>query len=473
MSAPKKRVIWAVVFVMAGTSVMYMNNSIINILIPELTKTLNISLNTAQWLSNGFVMICGILFPISAYLVRRFTYKSVFVTAQVIFIIGSLICTFSATFSGLMFGRIIQSIATGLAAPLALNIVTAIFPVEKRGAVMGVYSLCLILAPAIGPSVGGLVIEYYAYNVLFGAMTILEFVVLLGTLFFLKLKNKTENMKFDIMGFVLSAAGCGALLYSISQLNLTIAAAAVLLLAVFVLYSLKRGKDALLDMTVFKNYNFTYSLIINIIFTMAMYSGMLLLPQYLQVVRGISPLVSALLILPGSILMGILGVFTGRIFDKHGIKALAIVGSFVMTAVTFSFSRLTMETPYYMIVAIYLLRALGIATAISPLSAAGLATLTSAKIPNGNALTNTIKQIAGSVGSCAAVAIMTASKNLYSSAAPAATAIEAELHGINFSFLTVTALGFTAIVLAIFYRTSKNTPAEKVTDDKGFCSRTY
>jgi EmrB/QacA subfamily drug resistance transporter len=463
MSAQNKQIGLAVVFVMAGTIVMYMNNSIINILIPELTKTLNISLNIAQWLSNGFVMICGILFPVSAYLVRRFTYKSIFVTAQVIFLIGSLICTFSTTFPILMFGRIIQSIATGLATPLALNIVTLIFPAEKRGAVMGVYSLCLILGPAIGPSVGGFVIQYYSYNVLFGAMAVLEFIILIGTLFFLKLKNKTENAKFDAIGFVLSGAGCGALLYSISQLDLIIAVAAVLLLAVFVVYSLKRGEAALLDMTVFKDYNFTYSLIINIIFTMAMYSGMLLLPQYLQVVRGISPLVSALLILPGSIFMGILGIFTGRIFDRHGIKALAIVGSFVMTAVTYSFSRLTMDTPYYMIVAIYLLRALGIATAISPLAAAGLTTLTSEKIPHGNALTNTIKQIAGSVGSCAAVAIMTVSKNLYFSATPAVTAAEAELHGINFSFLNVTVLGFAAIILAACYRTSKNrrnSPAE-------------
>jgi MFS family permease len=207
-----------------------------------------------------------------------------------------------------------------------------------------------------------------------------------------------------------------------------------------------------LDLRVFRDFNFSYALVLNIIFTIAMYSGMLLMPQYLQVVRGMSPLNAALLIMPGSLTLGTLGVFAGRIFDRHGIKALAIWGSAVMTAVTFLLSRLSMETTPGTITLIYLFRALGIAAVLSPIATAGLVTISKEKIPHANAVTNTIKQISGSVGSSAAVAVMTVSSAYYQSAHPAALAVEADLHGINTAFLSVTTLSLAALVLSSLYR---------------------
>jgi len=453
--AGKKRIILTVSFVMAGMIVMFMNNSVINMLIPTLTKDLHISLDQAQWLANGYIMVCGILVPPSAYLVRRFTYKQIFVTSQILFVIGSLLCALSAHFIPLLIGRLVQSVGSGLAMPLALNIITSVFPAEKRGAVMGVYGFGIILAPALGPSIGGFVIQFYRWNILFWAMAVLELLILIGTFFFLTLRNETEKIKFDVVGFILSAVGCAALLYAISERQIWLAVAAAMVLTIFVFYSLKRGEGALLDLRVFKEFNFSYALIINIIFTAAMYSGMLLMPQYLQVVRGMSPLTAALLIMPGSLAMGIMGVFTGRIFDKHGIKALAIVGSVIMTTVTFLFSRLSMETSHSAIMLIYLIRAVGIAAVISPIATAGLAKIVKEKIPHANAVTNTVKQIAGSLGSSAAVAVMTVSSSVYLSAHPAASALEIELHGINTAFLSVTALSLAAVILSVFYRKIK------------------
>jgi EmrB/QacA subfamily drug resistance transporter len=387
--ADKKRIILTVFFVMAGMFVMFMNNSVINMLIPTFTKNFHISLGEAQWLSNGFIMVCGILVPPSAYLVKRFTYKQIFVTSQVLFVVGSLICALSVQFVPLLIGRLVQSVGTGLAMPLALNIITSVFPLEKRGTVMGIYGFGIILAPSLGPSIGGFVIQFYRWNVLFWAMAVLELFILIGTFFFLKLKNETDKRKFDTVGFLLSAAGCAGLLYAISDRRIWLAAAAAAVLAGFVLYSLRRGDSALLDLRVFKEFNFSYALVINIIFTAAMYSGMLLMPQYLQVVRGMSPLTAALLIMPGSLAMGIIGVFTGRIFDRHGIKALAMTGSAIMTAVTFLLSRLSMETAPSTIMLIYLVRAVGIAAVISPIATAGLMTIAKEKIPHANAVTNT------------------------------------------------------------------------------------
>jgi EmrB/QacA subfamily drug resistance transporter len=448
----KKRMILTVFFVMAGMIIMFMNNSVINMLIPTLIKDLHISLDDAQWLANGFVMVCGILVPASAYLVCRFTYRQIFVTAQILFVIGSLLCALSARFVPLLIGRLIQSVGSGLAMPLALNIITQVFPVEKRGTVMGIYGFGIILAPALGPSIGGFVIQFFRWNVLFWAMAALELLLLIGTLFFLTLENETGKRTFDAVGFLLSAAGCAGLLFAISERQIWTAAASAAVLAGFVVYSLKRGEAALLDLRVFKKFHFSYSLVINIIFTAAMYSGMLLMPQYLQVVRGMSPLTAALLIMPGSFAMGALGVVTGRIFDRHGIKELAIVGSVLMTAVTFLLSRLSMETSPGMITLIYLLRAMGLAAVLSPIATAGLVTVEKEKIPHANAVTNTVKQIAGAVGSSAAVAVMTVRSEVYSAAHPFASALESELYGINMAFLSVTAISLVAVILSVCYR---------------------
>lgn len=437
---------------MAGMIVMFMNNSIINMLIPTLITDLNITLDSAQWLSNGFILVCGILVPPSAYLVRRFTYKQIFVTSQILFIIGSLLCALSAHFLPMLTGRLIQSAGSGLAMPLALNIITDVFPAEKRGTVMGFYGFGVILAPAIGPSVGGFVIQYYPWNDLFWAMAVLETLILIGTLFFLQIGNTTEKKKLDILGFLLSTLGCAGLLYAISERLLWTALASAAVIAGFVFYSLKRGDEALLDLHVFKDFNFSYALVINVIFTAAMYSGMLLMPLYLQNIRGLSPLDAALIIMPGSVVMGVAGVFTGRIYDKYGIKALIIVGSAIMTAVTFLFSRLSMETAAGTVALIYLVRAVGIAAVISPIAAAGLVTVEKEKIPHANAVTNTVKQIAGSMGSSAAVAVMTVSGGSYAASHPGVSAPSAELYGIDIAFLSVTALGILAFILAVCYR---------------------
>lgn len=437
---------------MAGMIVMFLNNSVINMLIPTLTKDLHISLSVAQWLSNGFIMVCGVLVPPSAYLVKRFTYKQIFVTSQILFVFGSLLCALSAHFIPLLIGRLVQSVGSGLAMPLALNIITSVFPSEHRGTVMGIYGFGIILAPALGPSIGGFVIQFYHWTILFWAMAALEFFILIGTLFFLKLKNKTEKVKFDLIGFILSTAGCTGLLYAISERQVLLLIIAATILVGFAFYCLNRGPSALLDLHVFKDHNFSYALVMNIIFTASMYSGMLLLPQYLQIVRGMSPLTAALLIMPGSFAMGILGIFTGRIFDQYGIKALAIVGSLIIAAVTFLLSMLSMETTHGKIMLIYLIRAVGIAAVMSPIATAGLVTIKNDKLAHANAITNTVKQIAGSVGSSAAVAVMTVCSRNYLSIYPSASALETELFGINKAFLFMTALSLLAVFLSVFYR---------------------
>jgi EmrB/QacA subfamily drug resistance transporter len=349
-------------------------------------------------------------------------------------------------------GRIIQSIGTGVTMPLALNIITVIFPLEKRGTVMGIYGLGVILAPALGPSIGGFVIQFMSWKILFLSMALLEIIVLVGAIKYFYIKNDISKEKFDILGFILSAMGCGLLLYSISEKQIIIIIASCIILFLFVLHCNYKKDNALLNVIVFKDYHYSYSLVINIIFTMAMYSGMLLMPMYLQQIRGFSPLNAALIILPGSLAMGVLGIVTGKIFDKYGIKLLAIIGSLIMCSVTLLFSNLSMNTPIWFIVFIYLLRSVGVAMVISPIASAGLVKLKHDLIPDANALTNTIKQIFGSIGSSFSIVMMSMSSTAYFNGK---NANEAYLHGINFAFLVMSGIALIAFILSLLYKTRK------------------
>lgn len=465
MKAKRKYRIYTMLgLVMLGMIIMFANNSIINMLIPTIMEDLKITLADAQWLSSGFVLVCGILVPLSAYLVKRFTYKQLFISSLLIFITGSFVCAFADSFLMLLAGRIIQSIGTGVSMPLALNIITAIFPFEKRGTVMGIYSLGVIFAPAFAPSLGGLLIEYYDWSTLFLWMGILEIIILIGAIFFFNFKNEIYKPYFDFVGFILSSLGFGTFIYGISLnemeisiLGLSLALVSILIIAAFIRRCLRLKENALLNISCFKDYNFSYTLILNVIFTIVMYSGMLLMPMYLQGIRGISPFNAAILLMPGSICMGVLGVFTGRYYDRHGIKSLAIVGSLIMSSVAFMFSQLTIVTPTLYIMAIYLIRSVGIGAVSSPIATAGLITIEREMIPDANALTNTVKQISGAFGASLSVVIMSVVSALSAKSYPSSDL--ASLHGLNMSFLVMSFISLLGLGLAIFYK--KRAPRTK------------
>jgi len=456
------------VVLLAGLMITLLNQTIVNVALPQIMSRFQIDAATAQWLSSGYMLVVGILIPVSAYLVKRFTYKQLFITAIGLFTVGSLVCAVSPNFSILLAGRLLQAAGGGIIMPLAMNIFMLAFPLEKRGAAMGILGLGMILAPAAGPTIGGYVIQYYSLNVLFYAMAILAACILLVSFFQFKFKNECVKVKLDIVGTVVSTIGFGSLLYGISEVGtygwgdirviacLLIAAIA---LTVFVLYELKK-ENPLLQMRVFKDFNFSYTTIVNMILNIALYGGMLLLPIYLQTVRGLTPLDSGLLLLPGSLIMGIMGVFTGKLFDKFGIKPLALIGITIMTVTTYMFSTISMETSQAEIMILYIIRSFGMSFVMMPITSAGLMTIKPELIPHATALQNTLKQIAGSVGTAVLIVIMSSAAKTYianlGTAVQPDSALQATLHGINVAFFVATLISGIVLLLSLFFKSSKS-----------------
>ncbi|TDM12246.1 DHA2 family efflux MFS transporter permease subunit [Macrococcus lamae] len=400
---------------MIGMFVAILNQTLINVALPVMISDFNVSTATAQWLTTGFMLVNGILVPISAFMIQRFTYRQLFLTAMTFFTIGSIICALSTNFPMMMTGRVVQAVGAGILMPLGTNVFMTIFPPDKRGAAMGTMGIAFILAPAIGPTLTGWVIQNYHWNVMFYGMFIVGLISLIIGTFWFKIAQPTFKAKLDVLGVIFSTIGFGSLLYGFSEAgnkgwDSAIVISTILIGLIFIVAFAVREltmKLPMMDLQVLKYSGFSFTLLINIIVTMALFGGMILLPIYLQSIRGFSPLDSGLLLLPGSLLMGIMGPIAGRLFDKFGIKPLAIFGLAIMTYATWELTRINLDTSYRTILGIYVLRSFGMSFIMMPIMTAGMNALPGRLIPHGNAVSNTVRQLAGSIGTAILVTVMT------------------------------------------------------------------
>ncbi|UBH13586.1 DHA2 family efflux MFS transporter permease subunit [Macrococcus armenti] len=400
---------------MAGMFVAILNQTLINVALPIMINDFSISTATAQWLTTGFMLVNGILVPVSAYLIQKFTYRQLFLFAMISFTIGSVICAISTNFPLMMTGRVIQAVGAGILMPLGTNVFMTVFPPEKRGAAMGMMGIAFILAPAIGPTLTGWVIQNYHWNVMFYGMTVVGIISIIIGMFWFKIYQPLINPKLDVPGVIFSSLGFGSLLYGFSEAgnkgwDSTIVILTMVIGLIFVALFVYREitmKAPMMDLRALKYTGFSFTLLINVIVTMSLFGGMLLLPVYLQSIRGFSPLDSGLLLLPGSLLMGVMGPISGRLLDKYGIKPIAIFGLLIMTYATWELTKLSMDTSYKTILGIYVLRSFGMSFIMMPIMTAGMNALPQTMIPHGNAISNTIRQLAGSIGTAILVTVMT------------------------------------------------------------------
>lgn len=398
-----------------GMFIAILNQTLLNVALPKINAEFNISASTGQWLMTGFMLVNGILIPITAYLFNKYSYRKLFLVALVLFTIGSLICAISMNFPIMMVGRVLQAIGAGVLMPLGSIVIITIYPPEKRGAAMGTMGIAMILAPAIGPTLSGYIVQNYHWNVMFYGMFIIGILAILVGFVWFKLYQYTTNPKADIPGIIFSTIGFGALLYGFSEAGNkgwgsveieTMFAIGIIFIILFVIREL-RMKAPMLNLEVLKFPTFTLTTVINMVVMLSLYGGMILLPIYLQNLRGFSALDSGLLLLPGSLIMGLLGPFAGKLLDTIGLKPLAIFGIAVMTYATWELTKLNMDTPYMTIMGIYVLRSFGMAFIMMPMVTAAINALPGRLASHGNAFLNTMRQLAGSIGTAILVTVMT------------------------------------------------------------------
>ena len=407
-----------------GMFIAILNQTLLNVALPKINTEFNISASTGQWLMTGFMLVNGILIPISAFLFNKYSYRKLFIIGLALFTLGSLVCAISFNFPIMMSGRILQAIGAGILMPLGSNVIVTIFPPEKRGVAMGTMGIAMILAPAIGPTLSGYIVQNYHWNVMFYGMFFIGIIAIVIGLFWFKLYQSTTNPKADIPGIIYSTIGFGSLLYGFSEAGnkgwgsteiVTMFIVGTVFIIFFILREL-RMKAPMLNLEVLKYPTYTLTTIINMIVMMSLYGGMILLPLYLQNLRGFSALDSGLLLLPGALVMGALGPVAGKLLDTIGIKPLAIFGIGIMTYATWELSKLNMDTTYLHIMWIYIVRSFGMAFIMMPIMTAGMNALPPRLISHGNAFVNTMRQLAGSIGTAILVTVMTTQQTNHLSA---------------------------------------------------------
>lgn len=462
-----------------GAFITVLNQTLMSVALPELMDDFSISAATAQWLTTGYMLVNGVLIPVTAYLMQRFTTRELFQTAMLLFLAGTIVSGVAPNFDLLLIGRLIQAGGAGIIMPLLMTVILNLFPPDKRGAAMGMVGFALIFAPAIGPTVTGYVLEHFSWRVLFyGIIPLAAIVIILAYVF---LKNVAERTypKLDMLGVVTSTIGFGTLIYGFSSAGnkgwdtaevLVSIGIGVVALAVFVWRQLAIP-NPLLDMRAFRYNMFSLTTVINVAITMVMYADMMLLPLYLQNARGYTPLESGLLMLPGAALMAVMMPLAGRLFDRFGARWLSIIGLAITIGTTLGFIDLTDHTSYTYLVLMSTGRRLGMALFMMPIQTAGLNQLPSRLNAHGTAISNTSRQVAGAIGTALLVTVMTSrTKHHLSDMAASGTGgnmqhmvTEATIQGINDAYLVIIGIGAVALLLSFFIRktTSADAPARQ------------
>lgn len=439
----------------SGAFVMILNQTLLNTALPAFMDDFGITASSAQWLTTIFMLVNGIMIPVTAFLIQKFTTRALFMTAMGLFTVGTLVCAVAPSFPVLILGRIIQASGAGIIIPLMQTILFAIFPINKRGAAMGTFGLVIAFAPAIGPSLSGWIVDNFAWQILFYMM--LPFAIIDMAIAYVILKNVTERTfpHLDTLSIILSSIGFGGILYGLggaggagwtsSQVFLPLLIGAIVL-PIFIRRQLRLA-EPILEFRVLRYPMFTLNTVLGMCVFMVMIGGMLILPLYMQNMSDYSAMESGLALLPGAAVMGLMSPVTGRIFDIFGAKWLAITGFTLVTGTTFMFANLSVDTSFTYIAVVNSVRMFGTAMIIMPVTTAALNQLPSSLIPHGTALNNTMRQIAAAVGTAVLVTIMTAAAR-----DPQEYGIQGMIHGANVSFFVAGLIGVAGVVGSFFIK---------------------
>ncbi|MFC9600338.1 DHA2 family efflux MFS transporter permease subunit [Peribacillus butanolivorans] len=399
----------------AGCFLSTLNQTLLNVAMSNFMEVFHVTAATVQWLSTGFMLVNGILVPITAFLMKRFTTRQLFISSMFFLFMGTVLCACAMNFSILLTGRMIQAIGAGIIMPLMMTVILYLYPSEKRGSIMGTIGFAIIFAPAIAPTISGFIIEYVSWRWLFIGLTPLVLIVIILAFKYLMNVADTTKAKLDIVSVILSTIGFGCILFGFSSAGskgwthpvvITTIIIGIIVTTLFCLRQIK-SNDPLLNLSVFKYKIFTLTSVINILITMIMYADLILLPIYLQNGRGFTAFESGLLLLPGAVINAFLSPVTGKMYDKYGAKPLFITGLVFIIISMWGAIDLTESTTYmYLMVRTIILR-IGLSFISMPLNTAGLNALPRELGSHGSAVNNTIRQLAGAIGTAVIITVYT------------------------------------------------------------------
>lgn len=457
--------------ILMGSFVTILNQTLMSTALPSIMREFSITATQGQWLTTAYMLINGIMVPITAYLVNRFTTRQLYLFSMIVFSIGTFVAATSSVYGVLIAGRMIQAVGAGIILPLQMIVVLYIFPIEKRGSAMGLIGLAMNFAPAIGPTFSGWVVQNYHWNMLFYFILPFAIIDVIVAIFVLKNVGKTGRPKLDLISVIYSTLGFGGLLFGLSNAsshdfmsgNVALPIVVGIASLVLLVNRSNHSKEPLLNFGIFKYRGYRLNLIISFVLTAGMYGAIMLLPIYLQNIREMTPMESGMTLLPGAIVMAVMSPITGRMFDKYGSKRLAMSGLTLVTIGTFIIGLIDLNTPIVYIVLLQVVRSLGFALTLMPIQTAAFNAVPLELASHASAMFNTQRQLAGSMGTALFVVVMTVvSQNGVSQHLPSELA---DLAGFQTVFKLVGVFSLVAFIMTLFIKENPYLPKAKLAEN--------
>lgn len=400
------------VVIIIGSFMSTLDSSIVNIAIPKLMSVFGVALDDVKWVLTAYTLTLGAIVPITGYLGDTLGIKKVFLFALITFTIGSFLCGMAWSNGTMIVFRIIQALGGGMIIPVGMTMMMKIFSKDEMGTAMVFWGIAALAAPAIGPTLGGYIIEKMNWRLIFYINVPIGIIATIMAIFLIPGTKRKPFKEFDYIGFITSTVGLVSTLYVIGEIadidwgdvtNPLLLTIGIFSLLLFTVNELSH-KDPILELRVLKNFQFTISQIIQCILFFALMGCMYVMPLYLENVKGYTAMETGLILLPSAIGTAVIMPISGKLFDKVGAKIPGIIGLTVMLLSSYQLAYINQNTSKLFIEIIMTIRGMGFALANMPVTTAGMNAVTDPKLAGkASALNNTIKQIAGSLG----VTIMT------------------------------------------------------------------
>lgn len=454
---------YAVLF--TGALMVIFNQTAIKTALPTMIESLNVSPSIGQWTISGYTLVKGIMVPITAFAMNKFRSRNLFILMMILFGTGSLIAGSGIHFGFVMTGALLQGVGAGMIIPLMQTILLTIAPVEKRGSVLGLMGIVLGIGPTIGPVLGGFVVDAFSWHFIYYFLFIGSMIVIPFTHFILADVLPLKDPTLDWKSILYSLIGFGSLLYGLSVVGTegldSVAAWFMSLFGcLFIILFIRRNlklEEPMLDVSLFRNRFFAIAVIISMLGLMVNSGITNIMPMYVQGVLGRSAMISGLIVMPGGLLKSFLSPVSGRLYDRIGIAKLGVVGTFIMFLGTLSFLLVTMDTPIWTIIGMYLLVTLGFGLFNIAVTTAGMNVIPDEEMSHATPARQTARQ----VGSSFAITLVFAAMSVVSSftASPQSFTAETEgvqtaisISGIRGGFFMVVVLAFASFILSLIFK---------------------
>lgn len=445
-----------IIAILVGSAfVMILNETIMSVALPALIVDLSITASTAQWLTSGFLLTMAVVIPMCGSLLQRFSVRGVYLASMALFCTGTLISAVAPGFPVLLAGRIVQACGTAVMVPLLMTTVMTLIPPDRRGQTMGTISIVIAVAPAIGPTLSGLILGSLSWRWMFWIVLPIALLALIAGALRLRVADERQRpTPLDAVSIPLSAVGFAGLVFGLSLLGesghgqqsvpawvpLVVGAVALVIFGARQV-RLQRRERAFLDLRPFAIRRFSLSLSLVILGFMALFGAIIMLPLYVQDVLRQSALAAGLVSLPGGILMGLAGPLVGRIYDRLGARLLVIPGSLMLCASLWGYATLSGNSAMWEIIGLQTVMMVGLSMMFTPLMTDALGSLPESLYSHGSAILTTLQQVAGAAGTALFITVMT--KASLSGGAP-------DLPGVRAAFTVAAVIGVVVVIVGLF-----------------------